>query len=465
MSMINIGLTGVLANQIAMNTTAQNTANVNTEGYSRQEVTQSALILGGLSNLNIGSGVTVDSIRRVADQALVTRLETSSAELSYSNHYYSGMSGLEELLGSESLNLTNSFNDFFASVDEATVAPESPAYREQILAAANGVASTFNRSVNAIEEQMQNLNNQFSVSVSLANAQLENISQLNISIKEAHAKGQSTAGLTDQLDLSLRDLTENMGVNVLRKGDGTAEVSLPDGQPLVIGESVASIERVFSNTDPYGTELTLNFSGASMPVNEMGGTLGALIKLKEDEYEPNTEKLNELAEVFATAVNDALATGIDLEGNVNTINADGTNGSPLFQFNALDPAASLEITDISAEQLALSTSGEIGDGGVLTDITSIITTTFTSTTFSNKTIYDTYSQMLGELGINTNQAQQSLTTAQINQNEAQAARDNVSAVNSDEEAANLMMYMNAYQANMKVVSAANQMFQSVLTAF
>lgn len=49
--------------------------------------------------------------------------------------------------------------------------------------------------------------------------------------------------------------------------------------------------------------------------------------------------------------------------------------------------------------------------------------------------------------------------------QAQAQRDSVSAVNLDEEAVNLMAYEQAYQANMKVISTSNDLFNAVLAMF
>jgi Flagellar hook-associated protein len=49
--------------------------------------------------------------------------------------------------------------------------------------------------------------------------------------------------------------------------------------------------------------------------------------------------------------------------------------------------------------------------------------------------------------------------------QAQAARDSVSAVSLDEEAVNLITYQQAYQANMKVISTAKELFDSMLAAF
>lgn len=67
MSMYNIALSGAMANQVAMNVTAQNTANINSAGYSRKVVDQSAVIYGNAGPNSAGSGVSVTSIRRVSD--------------------------------------------------------------------------------------------------------------------------------------------------------------------------------------------------------------------------------------------------------------------------------------------------------------------------------------------------------------------------------------------------------------
>ena len=72
--LINIGLTGILGHQAALNTTGNNITNANTPGYSRQEVqfeTQSAQRTGAGS---IGTGVSITNIRRLANEYLTQQV-------------------------------------------------------------------------------------------------------------------------------------------------------------------------------------------------------------------------------------------------------------------------------------------------------------------------------------------------------------------------------------------------------
>ena len=75
---------------------------------------------------------------------------------------------------------------------------------------------------------------------------------------------------------------------------------------------------------------------------------------------------------------------------------------------------------------------------------------------------DAVTQMVGSLGMQSQQNQAALTTAQTVRNQAEESWKSTSGVNSDEEAANLIQYQQMYQANMKVISVANQLFDSTL---
>jgi flagellar hook-associated protein 1 len=78
------------------------------------------------------------------------------------------------------------------------------------------------------------------------------------------------------------------------------------------------------------------------------------------------------------------------------------------------------------------------------------------------TYQDAYSNMVSNIGTETNQIQvmsQAQTTVLTN---AQTARDSLAGVNLDEEAANLLRYQQAYQAASKVIQIAQEAFQSIV---
>ena len=73
-------------------------------------------------------------------------------------------------------------------------------------------------------------------------------------------------------------------------------------------------------------------------------------------------------------------------------------------------------------------------------------------------------RMTGNLGLQTRAAQMSRDAEQSVNESDLAARDAVSGVNLDEEAANMLRYQQAYQAAAQIISAANQMFDALLNA-
>ncbi len=77
---------------------------------------------------------------------------------------------------------------------------------------------------------------------------------------------------------------------------------------------------------------------------------------------------------------------------------------------------------------------------------------------------DAHSQLIGRVGARAQQAQISRDALKVQFDNAQAARDAVSAVNLDEEAANLIRFQQAYQAAAQVIQATNETFNALLQA-
>jgi len=78
---------------------------------------------------------------------------------------------------------------------------------------------------------------------------------------------------------------------------------------------------------------------------------------------------------------------------------------------------------------------------------------------------DASNNLVGQVGVLTQQAQSSASVQQGINQDALTARSNVSGVNLDEEAANLLRFQQAYQACAQLISASNTMFNSLIAAF
>jgi flagellar hook-associated protein 1 FlgK len=80
------------------------------------------------------------------------------------------------------------------------------------------------------------------------------------------------------------------------------------------------------------------------------------------------------------------------------------------------------------------------------------------------TYQDSYSQLLGQIGARTQQAQISRDALKVQLENAEAARDEIAGVNLDEEAANLVRYQQSYQGAAQVIATADVMFQALIEA-
>lgn len=437
MAMINNGLSGLQAAQTALNTMSQNVANVNVPGYSRQEVQLSAR-QSGFGAMG-GSGVQVTGLRRVADEFLTAQLWRAESEAGQRRQVSDYLGQMETVLGSEDSSLLPGLTSFFAALNGAAEAPQSAAPRQQIIASAKALAQRFNHLGSQLDAQERRVLDQLDATSSQANNLLTQVAELNEKIKAVGAKGGNAGILEDSRDEALRQLSGLVDIRSSRQADGTINVSLEQGQSLVLGNQAAQISR-------NDTRISVGFSGQDYPLGEgAGGSLGGLMLHREQQLQPAREELDTMAEAFAKNINQQLAQGVDLSDQP---------GAPLFAFTAGDAAGSLKVPDeLTPEQLALSGSTNAGPGNN-DNLQTLLGLQDDS--------YEQYRGMVGQLAITSAQWQADAAASDNIRTEAQARRDGVSGVNLDEEAMNMMNYVQNYQANAKVIGTADQLFNTLL---
>lgn len=457
MSVINIGLSGLNANRVALNITALNTANANSVGYTRQTVGFGSIQGGNVvAGVEMGSGVEVTGIRRMADESANANLRKATTEAGFSSQLLSSLSYVEEILGADGLNVNETLGVFFGAINEANPEPSSAPLRLQIIQSADLLAQSIAGAQGKLSDAMQNEVNVFDTRMDMLNSDLAAIAKINKDIAEGLAAGADVTGLQDQLDVLGNKVSEQLDVNAILNDKGQLELSTSNGAPLVSGSQFAELSRDLSGGNPFSTDLKLTFGNSSMKIgSNVGGALGASSVFLNDELVPLMDTFDDLAVNLADEINSVLATGFDLNGNA---------GAPLFAYDPTNPAATLKVTGISVDELGLSSDGTPGNGDILHDLFAVSKQPFTIGG-SNVTLEKGYTLALGSIGASTTQAISVNSASQSRLESAIVARDQVSAVSTDEEAANLMVYMNAYNANMKVISAGNEMFQSILTAF
>ncbi|MBL1378848.1 flagellar hook-associated protein FlgK [Zobellella iuensis] len=437
MAMINNGLSGLLASQTALNTMSQNVANVNVPGYTRQEVMLSARQSGfGVMG---GNGVQVTGLRRVTDDFLAVQLWRAESDAGYRTQVSGYLDQLETVLGSPDSSLLPGLNNFFAALHSAAETPQSTAPRQQIIASAGALAQRFNYLAAQLDAQQRRVLDQTDAVNSQANSLLAQLAELNDQIKKVGAKGGNTGVLEDSRDETLRRLSGLVEIRTARQQDGTLNISLSQGQPLVLGNQAARIER-------QDQDIGVHFAGQEFPLDGgIGGSLGGLILHRHQQLLPAREELDRIAADFAGKINDQLALGEDLHGQP---------GRPLFSLDGNDAAGSIRVAEgLQAEDLALSGTSAAGPGN---------NDNLRALLALEDGGYEAFRTLVGALAITSAQWQADAAAANNIRAEAQARRDGVSGVNLDEEAMNMMTYVQSYQANAKVISTADQLFNTLL---
>lgn len=449
-----IGYSGVRASQIALSATGQNIANVNTPGFSR--LAPELHSLSGQTASSIGGGVQVSSIRRLSNDFQNQQLWRASTEKNYYGTSQQYLTALEGLIDSEGSSVSVGLDNFYAALSEASSTPESIALRQQILSEAKQLAQRFNGLNANIDTQLGALEGQRVAMVSEINGLSSNIAELNAQILEMESSGRDTATLRDYRENLIKDLSQYAGIRVQEAADGSLSVSLVNGQPLVAGNTAGQLQ--VSENLAGEQELTLVFAKTSFPLIQdgLGGSLGALYYMEYGALRPAQDDLHAMAGALAQAVNDTLAGGFDLNGNP---------GQPLFVYNPASTSGMLTVGTLSTQELALSSvAGEVGNNQTLL---ALLGTKTTSVTVGGDAVplNDAYAGLVGRIASASRQNQADHAAATTVAEQAQAQRDSVSAVNLDEEAVNLMAYEQAYQANMKVISTSNELFNAVLAMF
>jgi flagellar hook-associated protein 1 FlgK len=452
MSILNNALSGAIASQVALSASSQNIANLQTKGYTRQSALLSAVAPSAGSN-QAGNGVRVSSLMRFSDSYKTQQMWRSASELGARSQTQPYLTQLEQVMGDDTASLSSGIDAFFSALNAvAGVDPTSTPLRQQVVTAAGLLAQRFNSLNNVYNAQLQSVRQQRSALVDSANSTITSIASLNAQIANGNATGSNTSALVDARDQAIDSLASQMALEVSDQPDGSRNVSLKTGQSLVLGGVAGQL----SASGGAAQSFSLTFAGTSFDIDttKVGGQLGGLSTYEQDTLLPLQQGVADLAQQITDKVNTQLAAGYAM---------DGSAGKPLLVYstgstsNMLQVAAGFQTSD-----LAFSGDGTPGDTGNLQQLVAIKNQTVTLPKIGNVMLSDADTQLVGRLAVDSQQNKSALSTAQTMRDQSVADWQSTSGVNQDEEAMNLVEYQNMYQANMKVMSVANALFDATL---
>jgi flagellar hook-associated protein 1 FlgK len=444
MSMLSNGVSGLNAANAGLTTVSHNVANAGIRGYSRQTV---------VLQTNDGplNGVKVTKFERVVDNFLNADIWRTQSDLSYYESYQDYLGYLEEVLGTDSLNLNDAVAELNAAFNAALSSPESPAYRQQVLSSANAMVQDLQQLDGALTGQVRKLEFELQAVTENINSVLQELADYNQKISKEIAMGRDAATLLDAREQAVNRLSGFMQVDVVQDNNGTINITALNGAPLVMSGKAAVLSVA-------GTEVSSTFGTQQFSISgSSGGSLGGLLRVKSDVLDPARAELNTLVTNIADKVNTALAEGYDLNGD---------QGEALFTYNAADPLGSILVNPaLTQDKLAFRGRVSDGMGGWLPSGGKGDNSNLVNVIDSMQGVATGYDALIGKLAIQSKQVQASIKTSQVLNDKAIASRESISGVNRDEEAANLLYYKQLYDANAKVISTAGQMFDTLMMMF
>lgn len=216
---LNIAYTGLLASNAALNTTSNNIANVQTEGYSRQQVKQQASnALRVFQTYGCaGAGVETLAIERVRDEFYDTKFWNNNAKYGEYDMKQYYMKQIEAYFDDNGKNagFKTVFDQFMVTgLQELMKDPSSETAKAQFIGYGESLVEYFNGTAGNLQALQKDVNQEIKLKVSEINSLAGQIANLNKQINTIELAGTKANELRDRRTLLIDQLSEIVDVQV-----------------------------------------------------------------------------------------------------------------------------------------------------------------------------------------------------------------------------------------------------------
>jgi len=452
-SAFEIGRRALNANQYGINITGQNIANVNTPGYSRRRVQLAEAQPINVNGYLVGTGVNIAGVQSFRNNFIQSRIQTELGIAGRLTAQRDSLAPVESALqGSENGGLQNALSSFFGAFRDLEANPNSVPLRSIVAQKGSALANAFQSTRSKLDDIRRGTDEQLRSTVEQVNGLAQKVADLNNKIRSAESSGGDASMLRDQRGELVNQISELTGARSTENSDGTINLTIGEGRPLVSGD--VSFSLAANNAPPLGLA-TITINGQPAIFND--GTIAGL----QDAISHTTsqiDSLDGLAAAVVQRVNDLHASGTDLDGNA------GTNF-----FNNTPPVTAANISVNTAiignpRLVVASPLTQPGQTGTIAgEIANLLTDPNTTVGARTGSFSSIFGSMLTEAGEQISAADNGLQTQAAIIAQATAQRDAVSGVSLDEEAINLLQYQKAFEAAARFLKVADEMTQTILS--
>jgi len=468
-NMFNIGKSGLMISKQSMTTTGHNISNVNTEGYSRQNVDQTAGPTISNGRLTFGTGAWAKSVTRVSDEYLERRIQGETKNFANVEEKDIYLQQTEQIFNESNNDGMNRLaTRFFNEFRKLSTDPASTAIRASVRESSGQLTSDINRMDRELKDVALNIDHRIEGYVRETNALAREVRDLNMMIEKAQLGGGQAPDLLDKRDLALKKLGAMADISTSQDQNGRVTVTMAGKVAIVVGESLNELEvmRTPPNPETGKKEGALDiFVREPVPTKLTDkirtGRLGGLLEVRDQDIAAAQDRINNIAYLIAKEVNNLHRQGFGLDGQGGrAFFADPTSIEDAAEKlrisseveNSLDAIAAAKDQGAQSDNrmaIALSAIGDVK--GLAGD--------------TNSSILDSYNGMVSELAVKTGANKKSMVFQKDVLTQLENVRESLVGVNLDEETANLVRFQHAYAASAKVLSVADELMQTVLSTF
>lgn len=306
---IELGKRSIMAHTDAISTAGHNISNANTEGYSRQRVQLKEFDPLYRPDLErperagmIGQGIDVQSITRVRDEMLDQRITAQQNQESYWDTRSKYYTMIEQIYNEpDEVSIRSNMDKFWESWQELSVNPESQAARQAVVTRGESLSDSIKSKWENLMGVGSLINSDIDSTVKQINSYANQIAAVNSEIVRSRGIGDNPNDLLDRRDLLVDKLSKLANITTDRRDPDEFMVHL-DGKVLVQGGVARNFDLV-SLTDNNGYE-KLVWADTREDASVSGGTLGALIELRDVDVRNEIQSLNTMTMNFSDLVND-----------------------------------------------------------------------------------------------------------------------------------------------------------------
>lgn len=314
-ALMSIGVRAMFADYAQMQTTGNNIANANVQGYSRQTV-DLATSQGQFTGAGFfGKGVDVVTVQRASDKFLTMQSAAAKSLASMDDARATQLKQLQNVFPTGDTGMGAAMGDFLNAFVDVANSPSDASARQVVLQRAQEVASRFSAAGNQIQALQSGVSQDLKESVAQVNTLSSQVADLNARIAALRGLGQTPNDLLDKRDQAIKQIASFVDVSTVAADDGSLGVFIAGGQRMVLGGASQPLAITPDTEDPSRSALSIVDSGVSRQLDTStlaGGSIAGLLKFQNDDLVDARNSLGQMAAAFADRVNTLQRYGIDL---------------------------------------------------------------------------------------------------------------------------------------------------------